>query len=346
MAKWVEPKFSRSQVDRAGKILRQDESTQDETNEAMEVLGNWRASHSYPLSIMQLALRVNATRVCTPKAIVAQRLKRSKSILEKLVRNPGMSLKKMQDIAGCRAIVNNMPEVNSLLCNYLGSDMHHDHEFVNMKDYIDNPKEDGYRGVHLVYKFRSDIAPIYNDHMVEIQIRTKVQHAWATAVETVDVMNNTAMKLGRSNADWSKFFIAMSQYLAIGEGTVPDPPDEEVDRIYEETQSLAQQLDVVNRLKNFRVLFSPPPHIKNPDGYHLLHFDALTNQLRIRSYPVRDIEIATDRYTQLENESRNRPGAHVVLVSAADINGLKKAYPNYFADTDLFLALVQTKPTT
>jgi ppGpp synthetase/RelA/SpoT-type nucleotidyltranferase len=47
------------------------------------------------------------------KSIIVQRLKRTPSILEKLRREDGMKLDRMEDIAGCRIIVANKSNVYS-----------------------------------------------------------------------------------------------------------------------------------------------------------------------------------------------------------------------------------------
>lgn len=64
-----------------------------------------------------------------------------------------MSLTQMQDIGGCRAVTSKIEEVYRL--KDLFEESRFDHEFKNEKDYIYQPKDDGYRGIHLIYKFRA-----------------------------------------------------------------------------------------------------------------------------------------------------------------------------------------------
>ncbi|MDH3695228.1 MAG: RelA/SpoT domain-containing protein, partial [Gammaproteobacteria bacterium] len=68
------------------------------------------------------------------------------------------------------------------------------HEFMHEDDYIKTPKMSGYRCLHLVYRFNSETRTDYNGLLVKIQLRTEIQHAWATAVETVGAFLGQALK--------------------------------------------------------------------------------------------------------------------------------------------------------
>jgi len=100
-----------------------------------------------------------------------------------------MQLSRMQDIGGVRAVVNSIKEVRALQSEYQDT-KRFTHKLARENDYILDPKTDGYRGVHLVYKYnntlaRNGLAAQYKGLAIELQIRTKLQHTWATAVETM-----------------------------------------------------------------------------------------------------------------------------------------------------------------
>ena len=127
---------------------------------ALQVVNNWRSSHSFPLNTFQATLRRRA-RTLDNKAIVVQRLKRLPSIEGKLNRQT-TRLTQMQDIGGCRAIVQSVTQVEKIIAIYKKSNIKNPtkgaskrHEFVRERDYIANPKSDGYRGVHLIYRYHS-----------------------------------------------------------------------------------------------------------------------------------------------------------------------------------------------
>jgi len=49
------------------------------------------------------------------------------------------------------------------------------------------------------------------------------------------------------------------------------------------------------------------------------------------------MEIAINEYLKLERESGNMNSDNIVLVSTQSVHNLKKAYPNYFADSKVFI---------
>jgi ppGpp synthetase/RelA/SpoT-type nucleotidyltranferase len=96
---WAIPEFSKSRVNTAGKILASKDFDIGDWLEALHVVNNWRASHSFPLNTFQNGLRKKAKSV-DRNCLVAQRIKRLSSIEEKLVRFPTMTVSQMQDIGG------------------------------------------------------------------------------------------------------------------------------------------------------------------------------------------------------------------------------------------------------
>lgn len=168
--KWEIPLYSKSEINNAGKTIVNTNILPEERNYALDILNNWRASHAYPLQVISSNLRLR-----NPNAIVVQRLKRLESITGKIERFPNMNLYRMQDLGGCRVIVESIDQVYESLNRYKSSRIRHILKREN--DYIQEPKPSGYRSYHMVYQFQSDKKETYNKNMfIEIQFRTKLQH--------------------------------------------------------------------------------------------------------------------------------------------------------------------------
>lgn len=108
------PGLSKSQVNKAGRSLRRwargELVSVDEYQRALDVLLDHRADHRLPLTKATMGLRsVVKTEQCEVE--VSQRLKRVPTIVDKLVREPTMQLASMQDLGGCRAVLNSFDEV-------------------------------------------------------------------------------------------------------------------------------------------------------------------------------------------------------------------------------------------
>jgi putative GTP pyrophosphokinase len=163
------PNFTRGQVNRAGAVLIDRNASEEALFDALALINHWRACHAYPINTFQATLRGRAKRV-SGTALVATRLKRLPSISKKLEINHGMQLSRMQDIGGLRAVVDTVAQVRKLQEIYCDGSLVH--ELVSVVDYIDQPKESGYRSLHLIYKYRNSAASAYDGLSLEIQLRT------------------------------------------------------------------------------------------------------------------------------------------------------------------------------
>jgi len=201
------PNYSKNQIRKAGDILISENRNEQDKEWALEVLSKWRSCHAYPLNTFNATLRGNI-KIVDKKGLVAQRLKRMPTIINKLKLNSSMNLSTMQDIGGVRAIVNTINQVRQLRDIYYQKNRFK-HELKQEKDYITNPKDDGYRSVHLVFKYKNNShkARQYNRLLLEIQIRTRLQHVWATAVETIGTLRNQAYKSKQGEKEWRECYI-------------------------------------------------------------------------------------------------------------------------------------------
>jgi ppGpp synthetase/RelA/SpoT-type nucleotidyltranferase len=339
---WVVAQHSKKEVARAGNTLIDAQADDQQRLAAMEVLSNWRAAHAYPMHAVLISLR-NVVKKIDTTAIVAQRLKRTPSIVGKLQRFQNMSLSRMQDIAGCRAVVKNARTVRLLSSTMIESRTRN--RLHKKDDYIAEPKDSGYRGIHLVYKYNGEKKE-YSDYFVEIQLRSKIQHAWATAVEIVDTFTKQALKASNGKTDWLDFFKYVSVEFAKIEKCPLHPIANAVDT-KSEVIRLANKLKVANVLNAFAVSTRhlTKSTIKN-NSYFLLELSEHATKIFVTSFSANQLEQATKIYLQKEEQAKIDDSYDVVLVAANSVNSLKKAYPNYFADSKDFLKLLNSVTLT
>lgn len=348
MAQWVQPEFGKGEIDRVGaKLVPWWPDTHaprpDDLGHCWNVLLNWRTSHAFPLNTFQMGLRQRSKRV-EPEAIVAQRLKRVSSILDKLCREPSMKLSQMQDLGGCRAILSNVDAVDRLFELYHGDEnlLFESEGGLKYYDYIRKPKSDGYRGIHVVgrYRPRSKIGAPWRGARIEIQLRSQLQHAFATAVETVTTFTRTPLKFGAGPADWRRFFSLMGSALAMREGTplVEGTPQKESELV-RELQEATSALRVRQRLGHWtQALRTLRRSNTQKFKWLLLLLNVSENTIKVTGYL--DAREAVRTISEIEQSKRTDLDA--VLVYVKSIKDLKAAYPNYYADTSKFIdALTQ-----
>ena len=117
-----------------------------------------------------------------PISHIVSRVKSEESMKEKLKRKGfevtlENALTKVYDAAGMRIICNyidDVYEVAEILKHY------QDLKVVKEKDYIKNPKPNGYRSYHIIFELSLDLAGEITPVYVEIQIRTIAMDFWSS----------------------------------------------------------------------------------------------------------------------------------------------------------------------
>ena len=207
---WPAPVDSKTSVRRAGQRIRANAATDND----IAVLNRWRAAHGYIINTFQASLRNRTRGLRIP---VAQRLKRAATIIDKLQQGRALDLASMQDIAGVRLVFPDVPALRTFRAGFHRTKAKH--EMVNEPDrydYIQSAKDSGYRGVHDIYRYRAGTAAgaQWNGLLIEVQYRTLVQHAWATAVELSDALTANRTKFSQGSVDNERFFRICSELLA------------------------------------------------------------------------------------------------------------------------------------
>ena len=349
--------YSGNQITKAGRKLANPESETSEISSAMDVLSYWRLCHESPLEAAFHPLQRVATKI-DRDAIFAKRLKRTASIILKLQRSNGkMQLNRMQDIGGCRAIISTEKKLRKIVrALKKAPELKGAGKIVRVTDYITSPKDDGYRSIHLVGKFPDNNESQRN---IEIQIRTRIQHYWATAVEIVDLFTGQALKSNQGDPEWKDFFAAVSRQFALMESVhifsqldyqIQFDKFSNIIRSNEnlmsdcfDTQLLSKSVGAARRLEAFsnslKIIDDRLSDLQG-SGYVLLKIDTVNRSVSSRMYASRDSIAAEKAYIELEKETIDDPRTVVALVSSAAVGGIKAAYPNYFADSTEFLKLL------
>ena len=339
--KWKKLEYSKSQVRKAGRVIKNKNMSQSDFYTVIPIIDNWRASHAYPMHNIYTNLRRMVKD--KPEIVVAERLKRLDSIIKKLQREPNMNLLLMQDLGGCRFVTQNIRDVYKYSSKFRNSRKRH--LLKETYDYIQHPKLTGYRSLHTVYEFKSVRNTTYNGMFVEIQFRTHLQHVWATAVETVGLFFNQDIKANIGDEKIRRFFALVSSLFALIENmpVVPGTSNNEevllseIRAINEETKLLPklEAIQIVSKLKG-------DEKIKKGAAYYILILNYSKKSLFIKHFDITDVEKVNRVYTAIESQSKDLI-IDAVMVQVRSFNTLKTAYPNYFSDIGEFLTIIHQK---
>jgi hypothetical protein len=97
---------------------------------------------------------------------------------------------------------------------------------------VNNPKDDGYRAIHLINRNRS--------RLIEVQLRTPRQDTWANIVETYSRTIAPGLKFGSGPPELRDYFIALGEFFAAQD------QDIKVDiSLFERVQELQNQVDTL-----------------------------------------------------------------------------------------------------
>ena len=117
-----------------------------------------------------------------PIETIKTRLKSTESIIKKLVRrNFPLTVDSIEanlnDIAGVRVVCSFLEDIYLLADCLLQQD---DVKLIQVKDYIQNPKPNGYRSLHLIIEIPIFLKDEKKDMRVEVQLRTIAMDFWAS----------------------------------------------------------------------------------------------------------------------------------------------------------------------
>lgn len=324
----------KAEVRRAGKRAAAAGDISKVAAQDLEILDEWRRAHLRPLSAIAMWLRKPA--LDATDLAPAQRLKRRDTLLDKLISGRAKDASTMNDLGGCRLIFSDIESLNEFRI-YLEKKSRARHKLTHDRsryDYIESPKKTGYRGVHYVYSY---IPSANNENSelhglkIEIQLRTAVQHAWATAVEIADLVSNTRTKFEEGDGKYGEFFQVSSELLARShEARTSCLPEQTTVELRERFRGIEEEIGLMDRLAKLR----EKGDIQKIKNHTVLAFRA-DGDLDIFGFTKSSRAVEKERELLTDEIYSN-----VVYARASTPRSIRSSFRNYFSNTEDFVELM------
>lgn len=343
--------YSKKDVVRAGNSLKErmvwTPDSAAEIQRVFSIANSWRASHAYPMHRLRGEMhgRMSALKL---KGLTVARLKQMPSIRAKLCRIES-NLRQLQDLGGCRAVLPTIDEARRLVAEMIERSPH---TLKSQNAYMDVPRSSGYRSHHLIFAFlpREASESGYEGRLIEMQIRSRLQHSWATAVEAVGLYLGQNLKAEVGDADWLRLFQLMSLEFAASEGC--DYAKDGSNSRAKEIIDLEASLNVVRTLDALSHAVSGLDWIQS-DRFSKPKYCVIKYDKKERKVDVAYLRTPSDIENNLETGERGENDANrysAVVVEIDKVDDLREGYPNYFGDVQLFKsrlsAVVRGEPVT
>lgn len=135
--------------------------------------------------VLNTEFAVSANR--NPIEMIKSRIKKPLSIIKKLERkglplNTESMLNEINDVAGIRIICSFINDIYNIADMFSKQD---DITVIEIKDYIKNPKPNGYRSYHMIVEVPVFFSKMKRNMRVEVQLRTIAMDFWASLEHTM-----------------------------------------------------------------------------------------------------------------------------------------------------------------
>ncbi len=303
--------ITKTQIKKLGKSIR---VSQRESNsfkdEDLEKLQAYRVSFQKSMNNV-FDFLVARSKYHYKGSLTVYRLKRIDTIVRKINREKTMDFSKMQDIAGCRSIVDSERQIYNIVADFEKNDQF---EIIDRVDYIIKPRDTGYVSYHLIVK------PINEERFVEIQLRTRSQHFWATLVEITDVVFNIKLKEGEDHPQLYRFH----KLLAKGKNQLTTEDKIEIVQIERENEIISKVTSLFK--SNYYVSIDRWGKAENRDEAQYLIME-LDEDLSPDFYFFKDFLNAESAY--FDKFASNEPNMVLVHVNKPSFEKIGLAYSNY-----------------
>ncbi|MBL7896498.1 MAG: RelA/SpoT domain-containing protein [Bacteroidia bacterium] len=308
--------YSKNELIRLGDKLRLESKSNSISDDSLKQIHDLRLSYKKVLSEVFNILSEESKKIRKSR-VITYRIKRIESIISKLNRFPNMELGKMIDIGGCRCIVDSVQDIFQI-ADLLEKKLN----ITKRQDYINNKPldDDGYSALHLYVKCKEgDQKPI------EIQLRTKDQHNWATFVEIIDVVYNTKIKEGQKNPELQRFCYLLSDTSNLNHDAKMEILTIERDyNIYRKLSAIFNQNNIQTRKQ----------WIKVEETNHKFFIIEVNEQKRTNIESFLEFDTAEDAYLKRFNNDKT----NIVLthLESPSYKLISIAYSNYILSMHKF----------
>jgi putative GTP pyrophosphokinase len=182
--------ISKTQIDHLGDRLKKGRIADNDLRQLDEYRLSFSAAHEFVVAAIRSKLKLHPT---------GRPAKSTTSIAEKL-RRETIRLTQIQDIAGCRIVVPEIVEQERAV-----DSLRNLFENTTVVDRRAQPSH-GYRSVHVIVKHGSEL--------VEIQVRTSLQHLWAEWSEKLSDLVHPDIKYGGGDQEWVQLLLNGSGLVA------------------------------------------------------------------------------------------------------------------------------------
>lgn len=321
--------LSKSRIDKAGRSLANPGELTIESMELEEDFDEYRISHLEPLSLTTLELQ-NWLHGYGSSYYIAQRVKRKPQIVRKL-RRLSVRLTQLQDIGGCRIIVENNENVDQLI-SFIRDNVTKICGFSlrRVTDYREKGRDQtGYRSAHLLLE--------RDGRSLELQIRSRIQHYWAESIERTSVIYGRHLKEQEGDPAVIDYFRQLSDvFYEIESSRNPNVQSKvALDRKREQAQRIIYESDK-NRIFDSSVNEDIVLTLANMQGGD----NDLTNWIMVFNWNTgdfvtwdvvgREAESAKAKYTQYESQFSSEAGFEVVMIGSSDIATIRQTHSHYF----------------
>lgn len=323
--------ISKSLIDKAGRVLSgRSQMDEDSVIGYGEVLDEYRKKHLQPLTEATWEIQSLLDRVGV-QYVIAQRLKRKPQIIRKL-RRFSVRLSQLQDIGGARVVVDGNSDVQMLLDYMTKEAKIGSMKISRVTDYRERGRDDsGYRAAHLIFD-ASGIA-------IELQVRSKIQHYWAEAIERTSVVYGHYLK----ELDGDQIVLSYFKYLSdafydIEMGYKIEPQKKiRLAKLRGDAEAVIDSVDKKNISSGYvndgviKTLCEKEKALgPNRVNNWIIVFNWNEGNFITWDVVDRDPDNAIRTYVEYEKNFPQEDGFEVVLIGSASVSAIRDTHSHYF----------------